>query len=104
MSLTKTYFSMVNGGPISVVDFGAKGDNVTDDAAAIQAAIDYAYSLNKGVYFPSGCYIVRTGIVMKVGCESEPNTTIDALDSSIVIYNLFSEHCVINRRFSASNI
>jgi len=42
---------------ISVKDFGAVGDNVTDDTAALQAAIDYGYANLKTVYVPSGQYI-----------------------------------------------
>lgn len=41
---------------ISVKDFGAVGDGVTDDTAAIQAALN---SGAKGVYFPSGTYLVK---------------------------------------------
>jgi hypothetical protein len=46
---------------ISVKQFGAKGDGVTDDTAAIQAAIDDVNSLGGGsVWFPDGTYISGT--------------------------------------------
>lgn len=38
---------------VSVLDFGARGDGVTDDTAAIQAAIN----TGKSVYFPAGTYV-----------------------------------------------
>ena len=44
---------------VSVMDFGAVGDGVTDDSAAIQAAIDASGS----VYFPEGTYLVNTKLV-----------------------------------------
>jgi hypothetical protein len=43
----------------NVKDFGAVGDGVTDDRAAIQAAIDDAASNNKGgIFFPAATYRV----------------------------------------------
>lgn len=39
MSLTKVSYSMINGAPVNVVDYGAVSDGVTDSTAAIQAAI-----------------------------------------------------------------
>lgn len=61
MSLTKVSFSMINGAVVNVLDYGAKGDNSTNDAPAIQAAIDSA-GTGATVYIPNGKYKVKTPI------------------------------------------
>jgi hypothetical protein len=49
---------------INVKDFGAKGDSITDDTAAIQGAINYVYALHPEpvggaiVFVPRGTYII----------------------------------------------
>lgn len=49
---------------VSVKDFGAVGDGITDDTAAIQAAHNYAASINSTgmpqVVFPAGVYVVTS--------------------------------------------
>lgn len=44
---------------ISVLVFGAVGDGETDDTAAIQQAINYAYDNNLMVYVPNGIYKIN---------------------------------------------
>ncbi len=57
MSLTKVTFSMIDGAPLNVFDFGATGDGVTDDTTALQTAITYAFNNKIGtVYLPKGTY------------------------------------------------
>jgi hypothetical protein len=48
---------------ISVKDFGAVGDGVTDDTAAIQAAVD-ATPKGTTIYFPAGTYAVSDAITI----------------------------------------
>jgi hypothetical protein len=78
MSLTKASYSMINGAPLNVRDFGAVGDGTTDDTAAIQACFDTLYTTNTFDYtaidnsriygtkivFPKGRYKVTSQLVL----------------------------------------
>lgn len=62
MSLTKATYSMIEGAPLNVLDFGAVGNGSTDDASAIQAAVN-ALSSGGVLVFPSGhTFVVETPI------------------------------------------
>ena len=66
---------------VSVKDFGAVGDGVADDTAAIQAAID----TNSRVYLPAGTYAISSSLVKPssgriiLEGESPLNTSLVAL-------------------------
>jgi hypothetical protein len=49
---------------VSVKDFGAVGDGVKDDTAAIQSAITYAAIDGKVVHIPAGVYLVSAPLVL----------------------------------------
>lgn len=66
MTLTKATFSMIDGAPLNVLDFGAVGDGIADDTVAIQAAINagagQTVGTARGVYFPAGDYYISAPI------------------------------------------
>lgn len=50
---------------VSVFDFGALGDGVADDTAAIQAAVDAVTAAGGGIlFFPAGQYLITTHILI----------------------------------------
>ena len=52
---------------ISVKDYGAKGDGVTDDTAAVTAALNYAGANGLTTYFPNGIYLLTSRIGLTAG-------------------------------------
>jgi pectate lyase-like protein len=60
MTLTKGRYRMILGSPSSVMDFGAVGDGVTDDRAAILSAEAAGLSL----YFPPGVYRITSNMTI----------------------------------------
>jgi len=103
-------------GAVSVKDFGAKGDGITDDRAAIQAAID---SVTAGaVYFPParGGYLITPApdrkqfLALKSNVQliGDGNPVIRVAGASApydsVISSSFCDHCLIQDLTIDSNI
>ncbi len=73
-NLVKRTFDEMSLDVKNVKNFGAKGDGVTNDAAAIQAAVDYVTSpyssTNRGtIFFPPGRYVCLSSITISTGGE-----------------------------------
>lgn len=60
MSLTKASYSMINGAPVNVLDYGADPTGATSSQAAFVAAL----ATGKSVYVPAGTYLVTGNLVL----------------------------------------
>lgn len=60
MSLTKVSYAMINGDPVNVLDYGAVGDGIANDTAALQAAA----AIGKPIYLPEGNYLITASITL----------------------------------------
>lgn len=75
MPLTKVTYSMIQGAPVNALDYGAIGDGVADDTAAIQAANNAAASAGKNLFIPAGTYKC-TGLTATTSWYGEIGTTL----------------------------
>ena len=104
MALTKVTYSMISGAVVNVLDFGAVGNGVADDAAAIQLAIN---SLPSGgtVFFPTGTYLCLTGLTVannKTILEFAGGATITYTTATQVLINFTGQDCrLINANINA---
>lgn len=71
----RSWYRLGMGGAASVKWFGAKGDGVTDDTAAINAAL-----WTGSIVFPAGTYGIRSDLVPRV-----PNTTISSTQGATLL-------------------
>lgn len=74
-----------DGGSVDVRVFGATGNGVTDDRAAIQAAIYYGAEVGKEVYLPPGTYYVSADPTNQVGLLLPSGSTFRGAGWSTVI-------------------
>jgi hypothetical protein len=108
MSLTKVTYAMIEGALLNVLDYGAVGDGVANDAPAIQAAITAATASGKTLYFPTGTYLFNSKLTFTCSVlgENFPQVKLKAGGSALST----SDYAVqvggsgISRRMSMRNI
>ena len=78
-------------GVLNVKDFGAKGDGVTDDTAAIQAALNAYPNGGRIIYLPNGTYLVSDTLSWSAGTgigDDYKNTILQGQSQSGAIIKL----------------
>lgn len=77
MALTKVTYSMIDGAAINVLDYGVVADGVTNNSAALAAALA-AVPANGTLYFPAGVYcgylLIRRNNITIMGAGSASTT------------------------------
>lgn len=93
MALTKVTQSMIDAPFFNAQDYGATGNGIADDSAAIQAAVTAACNAQGILYFPSGTYLLKTTITFPdksfILMGSGPTSTYFAADPTTPSITLF---------------
>jgi hypothetical protein len=66
MSLTKVSYSMIQGAPANILDYGAVADGVTDCSSALQGALESGAQF---VYVPPGTYAMSSAISVTLATD-----------------------------------
>ena len=90
MSLTKVSYSMIDGAPVNVLDFGADPTGTNDSTSAMAAA----HATGRLVYYPNGTYlftklttpITRGGIVGDGPTSTVLNSS-DTSSDTLIVFN-----------------
>jgi hypothetical protein len=93
------------GDSLSVKDFGAIGDGMADDTAAIQACYDYATPLGATVIWPHGKYRLTSTVRIGRSVASAWQAIIERSDGGKAHPEVFTDHYLIeNHNWNASNL
>ena len=76
MSKARNNVIKLNGLSVDAKEFGAKGDGVTDDTTAMQAALTYAVSNYLPLYIPPGTYLLTANLTAPLPSNLQKNIAI----------------------------
>lgn len=73
MPLTKVHNRMIEAATVCVDDFGAVGDGVTDNTAAVQSAVDYCLQNTKSLRYGAGTYLHSGKVTVDLRVSGSPS-------------------------------
>lgn len=85
MSLTKVSFSMIEGAPVNVLDYGADPTGVVDSSSAIQAAQTAATAANSTLFFPYGTFLCKDVSLGDITVQGIIKSTAITLAETVVL-------------------
>lgn len=104
------------GGLVNVINYGAKGDGVTDDSSAIQRALDELKTSGGIIFFPEGTYLLKSNVLFysrqtlwfENGAALKQGASIDNLlmsycESSVTSYNGTHDCLIYGATFDGSS-
>ena len=91
MALTKAHNRMIADAAVNVKDFGAVGDGVADDTAAIQAAFNYL-GTSGVVFFPAGQYLTTSEVTASTSFYGEGGSTVILPQGDFTCFNMTMGH------------
>jgi len=82
---------------INVKWFGAKGDNATDDYAAIQASNDVLPAAGGSLFFPAGTYLINTGVIIsdRISVFGEGDASLVKINATSMIGLSVGRGCIV---------
>lgn len=89
---------LIIGNVLNIKQFGAKGDNETDETDIINSAINFCNNNKKSLYFPKGTYIISSGLNKLITDfnlygDGKYNTIIKLIsDINVDVFNLENQY------------
>lgn len=104
MSLTKVSYSLIDGAPVNVLDYGAVGDGTTNNYSAFVGALAAAATLQSTVYVPPGVYNISSASLGANGLVIGNNVSLIGQPNESKIVVTGTTPCNLFRSSNASNI
>jgi hypothetical protein len=89
------YYDLGGGQVFDVKAYGAKGDGVTDDTAALNSVLSYAANMSAIVHIPYGVYVIKDTVHVPLGSRIIGQAWPQIMAMGIKFENMESPHVAV---------